>query len=835
MKSSNFELLETSDAMTSRLLRSFVAAVSLVTLSTPLLATRAIRTTGPVSAISQLPDGLQFRSGDVLARITLIRPGIFRVRYTTQPDFPPDHSFAVVPQPRSREASIEASQAATTLKLTDGSIVMTVNRANGFITFADKSGTPSLADQPGHPATWADEGFRIYKTMTPLEAFFGLGDKADSVNHRGYAYTNWNTDAYGWERGSDPLYKSIPFFIGMTDNLTAFGIFLDNTYRTSFDFGKESNSYFSFGADGGELNYYFIAGPTPKQVIERYTSLTGRTPLPPLYALGFQQSRYSYYPEARVRQIADEFRTRKIPCDVLYLDIDYQQDYKPFTINRDRFPTFEQMVKDLDQEGFKLVLISDLHIKKEVGYKPYDEGTAHDYFVRNPDGSQYVGRVWPGSSVFPDFTLASVRKWYGSLYKTFTDMGVAGFWNDMNEPAVFRYPDRTMPLDTVHRVDSETENRNPSGPIRSTDHREIHNAFGMENVRATHDGLLQLRPNERPFVLTRASFAGTQRYAATWTGDNGSTWLHYRLTVPTLINMSVSGYPFVGADVGGFSGSPTPELLTRWIEIGAFQPLYRDHTTKGSLDQEPWVHGPEQEAIRKRYIETRYRLLPYIYTSMEETSRTGIPLMRPIFLEDPILGMLPGINDREYFFGRDLLVAPKVLETVDPYDVILPAGGWYDYWTGKKIEEKQHPAWNEDFAEGAPKAPMVQAVSVQPKLDELPVYVRAGAILPQEPVVQSTAEKPQGPLELRVYPGPNCSGSIYADDGHTFDYKQGHYFRQAFTCEATTQGVTVKLAAPEGDYTPWWTQVLVTVYGQAQPISREIPFSRQDQTLTINY
>lgn len=822
--------------MISRCRRSFFAILVLVTFSIPIFAAAKPHTIGPVSNARKLPDGLQFRSGDAVVRITVAAPGIWRLRYTIHPGFPPDHSFAVIPQPQS-PSNIKFTQSATALKLADGNVVVSVNRSSGLITFSDNHGTPILADQPDHPATWNDQGFRVYKTMTPLDAFFGLGDKADGMNHRGNAFTNWNTDAYGWQQGTDPLYKSIPFFIGVTDNLTAFGVFLDNTYRTSFDFGKESSSYFSFGADGGELKYYFIAGPTPKEVVERYTSLTGRTPLPPLYALGFQQSRYSYYPEARVRQVAEEFRTRKIPCDVLYLDIDYQQDYKAFTINRNYFPHFEQMVKDLGNQGFKLVLISDLHLKKEAGYPPYDEGAAHDYFVRNPDGSQYVGRVWPGPSVFPDFTLTSARKWYGSLYKMFTDMGIAGFWNDMNEPAVFRYPEKTMPLSTVHRVDAETENRNPSGPIRTTDHREIHNVFGMENVRATHDGLLALRPNERPFVLTRAAFAGSQRYAATWTGDNSSTWAHYRLTVPTLLSMSVSGYPLVGADVGGFDGSPTPDLLTRWLELGAFQPIDRDHTTKGSLDQEPWVHGPEHEAIRRRYIETRYRLLPYIYTSMEETSRTGIPLMRPMFLEHPRLGMMEGINDREYFFGPDLLIAPKLSEMLDPYDVTLPSGTWYDYWTGRKVEVTEHPAWEADHIDvpNAPQAPMVETFKLNPKLDELPVYVRGGSIIPHQPLVQSTSEKPQGPLQLAVYPGPNCSGSVYTDDGHTFDYQHGHYFRQTFTCDATPQGVTVKLAAPQGNFTPWWTQLRITVYGQREPISREVPFSREAQTITINY
>ena len=821
--------------MSSRPLRLSLCTLILITFSIPLFALAETRTTGPVSAVREISDGAQFRAGDALVRITMVAPGIWRLRYAIQPSFPPDHSFAVVPQPKLPANSVRMTQSATALKLTDGNVNLTVNKSNGIISILQATGETLLADQPDHPATWSGTGFRIYKTMTPLEAFFGLGDKSDGMNHRGYAYTNWNTDAFDWQQGTDPLYKSIPFFIGMTANGTAFGVFLDNTYRTSFDFGKESNSYFSFGADGGELNYYFIAGPTPRQVVARYTSLTGRTPLPPLFALGFQQSRYSYYPEARVRQIADEFRTRKIPCDVLYLDIDYQQGYKAFTINRDYFPTFEQMVKDLDQQGFKTVLISDLHLKKEVGYKPYDQGTAHDYFVKNPDGSQYVGRVWPGPSVFPDFTLTPVRKWYGSLYKMFTDMGVAGFWNDMNEPAVFRYPQKTMPLDTVHRVDSETENRNPGGPVRTTDHREIHNVFGMENVRATHDGLLALRPNERPFVLTRAAFAGTQRYAATWTGDNSSTWVHYRLTVPTLLNMSVSGYPLVGADVGGFAESPTPELLTRWIELGAFQPIDRDHTTKGSRNQEPWVDGPEQETIRRRYIETRYRLLPYIYTSMEETSGTGIPLMRPMFLEHPILGLMEKVNDHEYYFGPDLLVAPKLLETLDSYDVNLPAGTWYDYWTGQKVEAKEQPAWDAETVEGAPKPPMIETLKLDPKLDELPVYVRGGSIIPHQPLVQSTAEKPVGPLQLAVYPGPNCSGSVYTDDGHTFDYQQGHYFRQSFTCDATPRGITVKLAAPEGDFTPWWTQLRITVYGQREPISRDVLFSREAQTISINY
>ena len=799
-----------------------------------LFAENQPRSTGPVSTVQKLPDGVSYRSGSALVRINAVGPGIIRMRYTIAPSFPPDHSFAVVPNSNLLKPRVRIFQSRQGIELDTGELRVRVQFASGKVTFLDRSGTVLSQDQPGEPATWHGDGFRIFKSMPKDEQYFGLGDKSDGVDHRGNAFTMWTTDAVGWQQNTDPLYKAIPFFIALR-NGTAYGLFLDNTYKSSFDFGKESRDFYSFGADGGELNYYFIAGPQPKQVIERYTELTGRTPLPPLYSLAYQQCRYSYYPEARVREIAAEFRKRQIPADVIYLDIDYQEGYRAFTINRKYFPHFEQMIKDLGDQGFHVVVISDLHLAHKPDYAPYDEGHAQDLFVKNPDGSEFVGNVWPGPSVFPDFTLSAARKWYGSQYKFFTDMGVAGFWNDMNEPAVFR-ADKTFPLDTVHRVDSETENRNPAGPIRKAGHREIHNVFGMQNVRATYDGLLALRPNERPFVLTRAAFAGTQRYAATWTGDNQSTWLHYRLSLPTLLNMGISGYAFTGVDIGGFVGSPKPDLLTRWTELGAFLPIFRNHTEKGTRDQEPWVHGPEHEAINRHAIETRYRLLPYIYTSMEETSRTGTPIMRAFFLEHPREGRIPGINDREFFFGPDLLVAPKLNEMLDKYDVVFPEGTWYDYWTGKPIEAQSHPAWDPANDENSPKnPPTVLSLTVDPPLDTIPVFVRGGAIIPHQPLVQTTMQKPEGPLQLRVYPGPNCSGSVYTDDGSSFAYKKGDYFRQSFTCQVTPEGLTVNLDVPEGRFTPWWTQIQIVAYGPKGPVSRDLLFSRSAQSITIPY
>ncbi len=741
---------------------------------------------GNVSSFEKRPDGIDVRAEHGRVRISVFSPRVVRLRYSLQNEFSDRASFAVLPGAFQGETpAFQVEDATQQVSLKTAALSVSVEKSPLRIVFQDTLGKIISQDQPGRPAVFARSAdataFQIWKAMPEDEHYFGLGDKTGPMDHRDMAFTMWNTDMFGWQESTDPLYKDIPFFMALRQG-SAYGVFLDNTYRSNFDFGKQFGDAYSFGAEGGDLDYYFFYGPDPKEVVEQFTQLVGRVPLPPLFALGYQQCRYSYYPESQVREIAAQFRKRKIPADVIYLDIDYQQDNRPFTVNRERFPNFEGMIKDLGQEGFKVVTITDLHLAKLPGYRPYDEGIKSDSFVKNPDGSVYVGKVWPGDSVFPDFTREEVRRWWGTLYTDFVKDGIRGFWNDMNEPSVFLVPSKTMPLDVVHSVEG-----------RKTDHREIHNVFGMENARATYEGMLRLQPNQRPFVLTRAAYAGTQRYAATWTGDNSATWNHLRISIPQLINLGLSGYSFVGADIGGFNGSPTPELLTRWMELGAFNPVYRNHAAKGTRFREPWVDGPEHEAIRKRYIETRYRLLPYIYTSIEETSRTGVPLMRPLFLEFPDQTGL-ALNDEEFMFGDDLLVAPQVWDFVDKYSVTLPKGDWYEYWSGKKVEGGR-------------------SVQVEPSLDVLPVYVRAGSIIPQQPVVQNTGEVPVGPLVLRVYPGPKCVGSLYADDGNTLAYQQGQSLHMNFTCEASGDHVKVSVSEPKGNYKPWFHELHLEIYG----------------------
>lgn len=782
--------------------RSFILFLALnAILLRPVFAQTAPATTTLDAVTGSEPqrDGVEIKANSAILRVAALRDDIIRVRISPDGPLPEDASWSVLSGPRGKSIDVQPLQDDTAVGFRTSSIEVRVERSPLRVVIRDKAGNVISADAVGRPVTFQHGGFSVFKQMPTDEHYFGLGDKTGSFDRREQAYTLWNTDV-GPQESTDPLYKSIPFFLAI-NNSRSYGIFLDNTWRTWFDFGKQARDAYSFGAEGGSLDYYFLYGPTPKQVIEAYAYLTGTPPLPPLWALGFQQSRWSYAPESQAREIAERLRADVIPSDVLYLDIDYQFKNRPFTVDSKTFPDFPGFVADLRKQHLHLVTITDLHIAHapNQNYAPYDSGHAGDHFVKNPDGSEFVGVVWPGPAVFPDFTRSQTRDWWGGLYQEFVKDGVSGFWNDMNEPSVFDGPDKTMPLNTVHRIDE------PGFATRTATHSEIHNIVGLENARATFEGLLKLRPDERPFVLTRATFAGGQRYGFTWTGDNSATWNHLRLATQMVLNLGVSGIPFVGADIGGFSNSPPSELLTRWVELAAFSPLCRDHASKGTQPHELWANGREQETVRRRYIETRYRLLPYFYSLADESSRTGLPLERPVFLEFPdVISTRFDHLDTEFLLGPSLLVAPAPLgETMDSYSVSFPRNHqWYDFWTGLPVDVSQ-PEDNKIAA---------MLYRVHPPLDTLPVYVRGGSIIPMQPLVQSTDETPRGPLELRLYPGGDCNGAIYLDDGHTFAYRHGQYLRQSITCQSDPKSVRLTFHPREGSYSPWWKIVELVVY-----------------------
>ncbi|WP_353227220.1 TIM-barrel domain-containing protein [Novosphingobium sp.] len=764
-----------------------------------LATTPAHAAPAPVAATAAPADAvLSVRANGATMRVTAISEAIVRVTITRDGAPAEDASWAVPADVRSARAP--AQIAGTTL--TTAQLRATIDPVTLHLRVEDHDGR-TIVDDTANPISFDRDGFTLRKAMPQAEHYFGLGDKTGDMDRRGGSFVNWNTDAFGYQSSTDPIYKAIPFFIGVGGAGGSYGVFLDNTWRSWFDFGHREEGVLAFGSVAGPITYYVIAGPTTRDVVRRYTDLTGKSPLMPRWVLGYQQSRWGYKTADQVMDIAYHLRADKIPADVIWMDIDYQDRNRPFTVDTKAFPDLAKLTARAGDLGIKLVSIVDLHIAAAPaqGYAPYDQGMAANHFVHNPDGSVYVAPVWPGPAVFPDFTTTATRTWFGAQFKSLAGMGIAGFWNDMNEPAVFETPTKTMPIDTVHRIDGD------GFAPRTATHAEIHNVYGMENTRATYDGVRLLRPDERAFVLTRASYAGGQKYAATWTGDNSSSWDHLKLSVSQLVNLGLSGFAYSGSDVGGFTGGPAPELLTKWFEIAAFTPFFRDHAANDAPRAEPWIDGEDQLAIRRRFVEARYRLLPYLYNLAAHNAQTGDPIMRPVFYDYPAALSAPCKTALTFTLGDKLLIAgnPRP-DSPQAYDICLPAGGWYDYWTGERVTAE--PIGGRTYAQ----------IKATPRLDTLPVYVRAGAIVPRQPLVQSTAQVPTGPLELHIYPGGTCAGELYDDDGHSMQFTGGAFVRQTVRCTTGANGVqSISFDARQGRFKPWWKAIALVIHGTQTP------------------
>lgn len=628
--------------------------------------------------------------------------------------------------------------------------------------FVRRGGNWAVAAEEGHQLA-VDYGvckLEIIKKLDGNTFFYGLGEKTGHLNKRGYHYKMWNTDnPKPHVESFDTLYKSIPFFIGLKDK-QAFGIFFDNTFETHFDMGKENGEYYYFGAVDGNLDYYFIFGPEMKEVVAGYTRLTGRTPLPQRWALGYQQCRWAYVPEDRLMEIAGNFRKKKIPCDVLYLDIDYMDAYRVFTWDKEKFPKPEQMLSRLKAQGFKVVTIIDPGVKKDKGYSVYEEGLARNYFITDKDGIPYVNKVWPGDSLYPDFTNAATRKWWAEKQKLMVDYGVDGIWNDMNEPASFQGP---LPDDVLFDNDGVP-----------AEHREVHNVYGHYMAKATYEGLKEYT-DKRPFIVTRACFAGTQKYASVWTGDNFSFWEHLRMSIPMLMNLSISGMSFCGTDVGGFSFDCTAELLSRWVQVGCFTPLFRNHSSIMTRDQEPWAFDERTEEINRKYINLRYRLIPYLYDLFWHGEESGLPVIRPLVMHYQEDECTYEMND-QFLCGENILVAPVAEQGKTARMVYLPAGdSWVDYWTKEVMAGGQY-------------------VVKEAPLDICPVYIKQGSIVPNYPVQNYLGEKIIEQLILDLYPGNLATRYIhYQDDGESFAYKNGTYNSYGFSMSSEKNKALIQI------------------------------------------
>ena len=679
--------------------------------------------------------------------VSAVNEGVLRLRFSPDGQELPDHSYALDP---GASLALEAAEAA--IHWTEDS-VQGILRTAGAQWVVQKDGLAwAWSTEDGELLVQTDAGFHAQPDAknggftcglglrsSKNERFYGLGDKAGRLNLKDQCLVHWNTDAFRYQADTDPLYKTVPFYIGLS-NGKAYGVFVDTPAPTRFDFGAGRPDAVDLTAATDEFNLYLIAGPDLLDVVRRYTRLTGRTPLPPLWALGLHQSKWGYASHDEVVGLAETFRRHRIPCDALYLDIDYMNEYRVFTWDSDRFPQPRATVNELLSHGIRTVAILDPGVKIDPDYAVYSEGLERNVFCRTADGALASGKVWPGECRFPDFTHPNARAWWAGRVAAFAEeSGVHGLWNDMNEPALMGVFSKTLPEGVRHHADG-----NPCS------HRKIHNAYGMQMARATHDGLRQHAPNARPFVLTRAAFSGTQRYALTWTGDNTASWEHLAVANRQVQRLNLSGMGFTGSDIGGFIEQPDAELFVRWVQLGSFHPYCRIHSSGHHGDQEPWSFGADTLARVRYALELRMTLLPYWYTAFWQQAQDGTPVVVSLVAVDPADPQTHH-RENEFLVGSHLLVAPVVEPNRRAQRAYLPQGTWYAW------EDSQTFAGREEHPVAAP-------------LHRIPLFVRAGACIPRYPVQQHVHERPVEELVLDVY-GP-ADGTTVRSKGY-FDAGDG--------------------------------------------------------------
>ncbi|WP_109853210.1 glycoside hydrolase family 31 protein [Aquimarina sp. AU58] len=712
---------------------------------------------GKIISFSQHVDTLNFTTENgVILQVTILRGSVIRFRYATDNNFEKDFSYAISETGARGYSMLKVIETDVEYTITTSKISICITKANIHVTIYDNESNIICKDDWGfHWEQSYEYGGNIVKMSKSApqgECYYGLGDKPMHLNLKGKRVENWATDQYAFGKDQDPLYKSVPFYIGMYEE-RAYGIFFDNTFKTFFDFCHERRNVTSFWAQGGEMNYYFFYGPNMQDVVTRYTDLTGKPELPPLWALGYHQCKWSYYPEKKVKEVTHKFRELQIPCDAIYLDIDYMDGFRCFTWNKEYFPDPKRMVAELAEDGFKTVVIIDPGIKIDDEYSVYQEAMKNDYFCKRADGPYMRGKVWPGECFFPDFTNPKVREWWAGLFKEIIDeIGVKGVWNDMNEPAVMEVPGKTFPDDVRHSYDGNY-----------CSHRKAHNIYGTQMARATYEGVKRFAYPKRPFIITRSAYSGAQRYTSSWTGDNVATWEHLWIANIQAQRMSMSGMSFTGSDIGGFAEHPTGELYARWIQLGVFHPFCRTHSSGDHGNQEPWTFGEEVVDVTRKYVELRYQLLPYLYTMFWEYAEAGIPMLKSLVLYDQE-DLQTHYRTDEFIFGNQILVCPIQEPNAKGRRMYIPKGYWYNYWTRTYVKGGKEQ-W------------------VDADLDIIPLFIKEGAIIPKYPIQQYVGEKKIEELKLEAYYklGNKEVSKIYEDAQDGYDYAKGRYSLRSFS------------------------------------------------------
>jgi len=628
-----------------------------------------------------------------------------------------------------------------------------VNEPTWRATTASSAPPANLSWQQSLPAR-----FDFFFDLPAHIRCYGLGERFSGLNLRGQCHTLINTDNSKHTESADSLYVSIPLLI-LFDGDASYALFLDSPapQRWHLDVDLHQKGRIELLSRLG-WRLYTLGPASLPQLVAAYTNMTGRTALPPLWALGYQQSRWSYPDEERVREVAAEFRQRNIPCDAVVLDIDYMDEFRTFTISQERFPHFPQLVQDLARQHFNVVAIIDPGIKQDPDYSVFADGVECGAFCRTARHELFVDEVWPGDSVFPDFLNKETRAWWAKHVKFYVDNGVEGLWLDMNEPSFFSRK-QVLAKDTEELPPHDEQMFMQQTQVGPVGHLEVRNLYGLLMAMATHEALTKLRPNWRPFLLSRAGYAGMQRYAAVWLGDNMSWFHHLGKSVPMLVNMGLSGVPFVGVDIGGFGGDVTPELMVRWYELGIFYPFMRNHCIMDGRAQEPWAFSRETEELVGNLLQTRYRLLPYLRALFWEHSRTGAPLMRPMswhFADDEAVFDLSD----QFMFGSRIMVAPVVEAAQTSRNVYFPAGAWHRFAPDKSAAT--------ETIEG----PCLRRVDMP--LGTIPAFVLDGTILPLASPTQWSQAALEADVTFVVY-GDTAAGKYFEEDGISLSFENGIY------------------------------------------------------------
>ena len=586
-------------------------------------------------------------------------------------------------------------------------------------------------------------------------SLYGTGESVGKLLKNGSNSNLWNTDNYTYKADSGRrLYQSHPWVLAVRADGSAFGVLADNTWRQSIHL-KDS---IRFESEGTAFRMIIIERNSPQEVLSALTELIGKMPMPPLWSLGYQQCRFSYVPDTRIKSIADTFRLKRIPCDVIWMDIDYMDQFKIFTFDKVKIPDPKGVNDYLHNKGFKSVWMIDPGVKAESGYSVYDSGSKGNHWVQDKEGKEFNGKVWPGKCAFPDFTRPETSQWWGGLYKDYMATGVDGVWNDMNEPSVFDGPGGTMPDDNHHRG---------GGSLPAGSHLRYHNVYGMLMIKASSEAIAKLNPEKRPFVLSRSGYLGSHRYGATWTGDNAGTTEMMKMSIPMSINLGLSGQSFSGPDIGGFVGNTDAELYGQWIALGAFYPFSRGHASTETNNKEPWAFGAKIENVARVAMSRRYRLLPYLYTCFHQTSISGIPMMRPVFFADT-KDLKLRTEEQSFLLGSDLLIVPQWAQNPS-----LPKGQWRNIsLMGEAANDPYQP---------------------QAKL-------REGAVLPIGKLIQSTTEfkLDSVTLILSLDDKGKAKGQLYEDSGEGYGFQKGEFSVSEFSAEKKGEKLVVNIKAIEG-------------------------------------